>query len=133
MVQSGQAAHLEHSQEHERRGGEQQQAPQMLALRDDVAVRHQVQQGRQRDSEGSRHAALQAPLNACLLRHRSLPMAPICALPLPSRAAQLKRRLHGGGQSIVQPCRGPRSNHEMTSPILSDTGCSLAECGVLRP
>ena len=105
----------------------------MLALRDDVAVRHQVQQGRQRDSQGGRHAALQAPLNARLLRHRGLPMAPIRALSLPSGAAQLKGRLHRGDQSIIQPCKGPRSNLELTSPILSDTGCSLAEYGVLRP
>ena len=104
----------------------------MLALRDDVAVRHQVQQGRQRDSQGGPHAPLQAPLNARLLRHRGLPMAPICALPLPSRAAQLERRLHGGGQSIVQPCRGPRVNLDLTSPILSDINCSLAEECVLR-
>ena len=99
----------------------------MLTLRDDVAVRHQVQQGRQRNCQGGRHAALQAPLNACLLRHRGLPMAPIRALPLPSGAAQLKGRLHRGGQSIVQPCRGPRVNLDLTGPILSDTCGSLAE------
>ena len=103
----------------------------MLALRDDVAVSHQVQQGRQGDSQGSRHAALQAPLNARLLRH-SLPPAPVCALPLPSRAAQLKGRLHRVGQGIVQPCKWPRSNLEVTGPM-SDSRCSIATQRIPRP
>ena len=104
----------------------------MLALRNDMAVRHQVQQGRQRNSQGGPHAALQAPLNARLLQH-GLHMAPVRSLPVPSGAAQLKGRLHRGGKSIIQPCKGPRSNLELASPILSDTGCSLAEYGAPRP